>query len=132
MYFWSVSLVDQLSGQFHIFWSTNFFFWSSNFFFYPPKTIFSYFWATNFFFFGRPNLFLVNQKKIGRPKKMRNRPNNWSTKRLTKSTWTPPKIAFYARHLWGLISTFFLFCPLSPRPLTHFYSFLQQNSPFAT
>ena len=40
------------------------------------------------------------------------------------------KIAFYARLLWGLISTFFLFCPLSPRPLTHFYSFLQQNSPF--
>ena len=29
------------------------------------------------------NYFLVDQKK------MRNRPDNWSTKRLTKSTWTP-------------------------------------------
>ena len=25
---------------------------------------------------------------IGRPKKMRNRPDNWSTKRLTKTPWT--------------------------------------------
>ena len=25
---------------------------------------------------------------FGRPKKMRNRPDNWSTKRLTKTTWT--------------------------------------------
>ena len=26
---------------------------------------------------------------FGRPKRMRNRLDNWSTKRLTKSTWTP-------------------------------------------
>ena len=26
---------------------------------------------------------------FGRPEKMKNRPDNWSTKRLTKSTWTP-------------------------------------------
>ena len=26
---------------------------------------------------------------FGRQKEMRNRPDNWSTKRLTKSTWTP-------------------------------------------
>ena len=25
---------------------------------------------------------------FGRPKKVRNRPDNWSTKRLTKTTWT--------------------------------------------
>ena len=38
---------------------------------------------------------LMNKKDLrldnfffGRPKKMRNRPNNWSTKRLTKTTWT--------------------------------------------
>ena len=37
----------------------------------------------------------VNKKDLildkfffGRPKKMRNRPDNWSTKRLTKTTWT--------------------------------------------
>ena len=31
---------------------------------------------------------------FGRPKKMRNRPNNWSTKRLTKSTWTPLEMPY--------------------------------------
>ena len=32
----------------------------------------------------------TGQKKFffGQPEKMRNRPNNWSTKRLTKTTWT--------------------------------------------
>ena len=74
-------------------WSTNCpvnftFFWLTNFFFGRPKTNFSFFWSTNFFFwstknhflmflvdqffFGRPNLFLVNQKK------------NWSTKKNEK------------------------------------------------
>ena len=41
----------------------------------------------------RPKLFCpvseTGQFLFGRPKKMRNRPDNWSTKRLTKSTWTP-------------------------------------------
>ena len=59
------------------------------------------FWCTKIFF-GRPNFFLVYQKFpetdqkfpetgqffFGRPKKMRKRPDNWSTKRLTKTTWT--------------------------------------------
>ena len=54
------------------------------------------------FFFGRPNFFWVDQKIpetdqkfpetgqffFGRPKKKRKRPDNWSTKRLTKTTWT--------------------------------------------
>ena len=71
MYFWSVSLVDQLSGQFHIFLVDQLFFWSTQnqfliflvdqFLFGKPKTIFSCFWSTNFF--------LVIQKK------------NWSTKK---------------------------------------------------
>ena len=52
--------------------------------------------------FGTPKRNLVDQKFpktdqkfpetgqffFGRPKKMRNRPDNWSTKRLTKTTWT--------------------------------------------
>ena len=52
--------------------------------------------------FGTPKRNLVNQKFpetdqkfpetgqffFGRPKKMRKRPDNWSTKRLTKTTWT--------------------------------------------
>ena len=77
MYFWSVSLVDQLSGKFHIFLVDQIFF---------GRPIF--FWSTknsqrltkNSL---RPdNFFLVDQKK------MRKRPDNWSTKRLTKTTWT--------------------------------------------
>jgi hypothetical protein len=47
----------------------------------------------------------VNKKDLildkfffGRPKKMRNRPDNWSTKRLTKTTWT------------GLLCTQIVFC----------------------
>ena len=89
MYFWSVSLVDQLSGQFHIFLVDQFFFGR-------PKTNFSFFWSTNFFWstknhflmflvdqfffwstkfiFSQPKKKLVNQKKweidrtIGRPR----------------------------------------------------------------
>ena len=52
--------------------------------------------------FGTPKRNLVDQKFpetdqkfpetgqffFGRPKKMRKRPDNWSTKRLTKTTWT--------------------------------------------
>ena len=63
MYFWSGSLVDQLSSQFHIFLFDQFFFGR-------PKTNFSFFWSTNFFLvnqkpfshvFGRPIFFLVDQ-----------------------------------------------------------------------
>ena len=76
MYFWSVSLVYQLSGQFLIslvdqkkslvdqkkFWYTKKKFW------YTKKK------------FGRPKKYLVYQKKICSTKKMRNRPDNWYTK----------------------------------------------------
>ena len=105
MWFWSVSwstncsvyfslfMVDQkkncsVSGNF---WSGSDFFWSTKFLFGIPKFLFSIpkyqsltkknsetdqkFPETEQFFFGRP-------------KKMRNRPDNWSTKRLTKTTWT--------------------------------------------
>ena len=59
-------LVDQLSVLFLIFWKD----WTKNSREWTKKI-----WDwTNFFF--------------GRPKKMRNRPDNWSTKRLTKTTWT--------------------------------------------
>ena len=30
----------------------------------------------------------IGQFFFGQPKKMRKRPDNWSTKRLTKTTWT--------------------------------------------
>ena len=78
MYFWSVSLVYQLSGQFLIFWSTKFFlvyqmfFWSTKFFFWLTKFLFgipNFFWYTKFFF-GRPNFF------FGRPKIPRDWPKN--------------------------------------------------------
>ena len=39
---------------------------------------------------------------FGRPKKMRNRPDNWSTKRLTKTTWT------------GLFTSLLKWCLLVP------------------
>ena len=62
------------------------------------------FWSISYSF-GRPIVFgqsEPDQKKsetdqkfpetrqfyFGRPKKMRKRPDNWSTKRLTKTTWT--------------------------------------------
>ena len=89
MYFWSVSwstnclvyfsffLVDQkiivqsqrLDKKF---WSVSEFFLVSLWFFCSPSTLVRL-----------DNFVLVDQKK------KRNRPDNWSTKRLTKSTWTP-------------------------------------------
>ena len=41
--------------------------------------------------------FLVDQK-------MRNRPDNWSTKRLTKSTWTPLIVKNKTGILWSLLT----------------------------
>ena len=105
MWFWSVS------------WLTNCPVYFSLFFGRPKKYLFSFreflvslwfFWSTKFRF-GIPKfLFSIpkNQSQakknsetdqkfpeteqffFGRPKKMRNRPDNWSTKRLTKTTWT--------------------------------------------
>ena len=105
MWFWSVSWSTNcpvyfspffgrpkkncsVSGNF---WSGSDFFWSTKFLFGIPKFLFSIpknqsltkkysetdqkFPETVQFFFGRP-------------KKVRNRPDNWSTKRLTKTTWT--------------------------------------------
>ena len=40
---------------------------------------------------------------FGWPKKVRNRPNNWSTKRLTKTTWTGLKT--HVTHNNGILST---------------------------
>ena len=105
MWFWSVS------------WSTNCSVYFSLFLVDQKKicSVSGNFWSGSDFF-GRPNFFLVYQnfflvyqkirawpKKIprltknslrlnkfffGRPKKVRNRLDNWSTKRLTKTTWT--------------------------------------------
>jgi hypothetical protein len=36
---------------------------------------------------------------FGWPKKKRTRPDNWSTKRLTKSTWTPLSSCFFGKRL---------------------------------
>ena len=38
---------------------------------------------------------------FGRPKKMRKRPNNWSTKRLTKTTWTGLLIVTFINTAWS-------------------------------
>ena len=108
-------LVDQLSGLFLTFFGR-------------PKKICSVsgnFWSVSEFFlvklwffgilkrnFGIPKRNLVDQKNqrltknslrlnkffFGRPKKGRNRLDNWSTKRLTKTTWT------------GLVFTSCFFC----------------------
>ena len=83
--------------NFSFFWSTKFFlvyqmfFWSTKFLFGTPKFLFSI----------PKNQSLTKKNSetdqkfpeteqifFGRPKKVRNRPDNWSTKRLTKTTWT--------------------------------------------
>ena len=102
-------------GQF--LWSTNFFlvdqkpishfFGRPIFFLVNQKTILSCFWSTNFFF-GQPNLFLANQKKNWLTKKVRNRPDNWSTKRLTKTTWTRLKYFFGQPNFFLVYQSFFL------------------------
>ena len=105
MWFWSVS------------WSTNCPVYFSLFLVDQKKicSVSGNFWSVSEFFlvrlwffgilkrnFGVPKRNLVDQKKsepdqkfpeteqifFGRPKKERNRLDNWSTKRLTKTTWT--------------------------------------------
>ena len=98
-------LVDQLSSLFlpifgrpkkicsvsGNFWSGSDFFWSTKFLFGIPKFLFSI----------PKNQSLTKKNSetdqkfpeteqifFGRSKKVRNRPDNWSTKRLTKTTWT--------------------------------------------
>ena len=112
MWFWSVSwstncliyfslfLVDQkkfvqsqgIFGQsLNFFWSGSDFFWLTKFLFGMPKFLFSI----------PKNQSLTKKNSetdqtfpetaqifFGRPKKVRDRPDNWSTKRLTKTTWT--------------------------------------------
>ena len=70
--------------------------------------------------FGVPKRNLVNQKNqsltknslrlnkffFGRPKKGRNRLDNWSTKRLTKTTWTGLWSLQFKLHLEGMILHF--------------------------
>ena len=98
-------LVDQLSGLFLTFFgrpkkncSVSGNFWSVSEFFFGQALIFWYtkkkFWYTKKKF-GRPKKSEPDQKFpeteqifFGRPKKGRNRLDNWSTKRLTKTTWT--------------------------------------------
>ena len=98
-------LVDQLSSLFLPFFGR------------PKKYLFSlreflvslwFFWSTKFLFgipkflFSIPKNQSLTKKNsetdqkfpeteqifFGQPKKVRNRPDNWSTKRLTKTTWT--------------------------------------------
>merc|ERR1712051_496904 len=86
MYFWSVSSVNQLSSQFHIFLVDQFFFWSTKnqfliilvdqFFFWSTKNHFLMFLVDQFFFWSTKFIFSQPKKKIGRPKKMRNRRDN--------------------------------------------------------
>ena len=126
MWFWSV------------YWSTNcpvFF----SFFLVDQKKIvqFQGIFGQSRGIFGRPKKNLVDQKKFwytkkkfvqpkitrdwpkipwdrtiffGRPKKMRKRPDNWSTNRLTKTTWTGLlcTVDIFAMHLnsRGVIHTF--------------------------
>ena len=77
MYFWSVSLVYQLFGQFLIFLVDQKKFWYTKKKFGQPKN-------------SEPDQKFPETKQnfFGQPKKERNRLNNWSTKRLTKTTWT--------------------------------------------
>ena len=98
-------LVDQLSSLFLSFfgrpkkicsvsvnfWSGSDFFWSTKFLFGTPKFVFSI--PKNQSLTKKiqrltKNSLRLNKFFLGRPKKVRNRPDNWSTKRLTKTTWT--------------------------------------------
>ena len=91
MWFWSVS------------WSTNCSVFFSFFLVDQKKIVQSQgIFGQSLGIFGTPKRNLVDQKFpetdqkfpetgqffFGRPKKMRKRPNNWLTKRLTKTTWT--------------------------------------------
>ena len=92
MYFWSVSLVYQLSGQFLIFLIDQIFLFGMPNYFLVYQTFFwstkLFFWSTKFLF-GIPNFFLVDQIFFCRPKKWEIDRTIGIPKRLTKSTWTP-------------------------------------------
>ena len=97
-------LVNQLSGLFLIFfgrpkkncpvsgnfWSVSGNFWSTKFLFGIPKFFLVdqiFFWLTKNSQRLTKNSLRLDNFFFGRPKKMRKRPNNWLTKRLTKTTW---------------------------------------------
>ena len=104
-------LVDQLSSLFlpfygrpkkncsvsGNFWSGSDFFWSTKFLFGIPKFLFS---IPKYQSLTKKNSETdqkfpeTEQIFFGRPKKVRNRPDNWSTKRLTKTTWPGLYISF--------------------------------------
>ena len=105
MWFWSVSWSTNCPGYFSLFLvdqkeicSVSGNFWSVSELFLVRLWIFGILKIN----FGVPKRNLVNQKNqsltknslrlnkffFGRPKKGRNRLDNWSTKRLTKTTWT--------------------------------------------
>ena len=89
MYFWSVSLVDQLSGQFYIFLIDQFFYWLTKnqfliflvdqSFFWSTKNHFLMFLVDQFFFWSTKFIFGQLKKKIGQPKKWEI--SFWSTKK---------------------------------------------------
>ena len=103
MWFWSVPMVDQLSGQFLIFFGRP----KENC---PISETGQFFFVHCLEFYVQSFLKKTGQKIqeseqkrsetgqifFSRPKKVRNRPDNWSTKRLTKTTWTG---------LWSTIGT---------------------------
>ena len=115
MYFWSVSLVYQLFGQFLIFLvdqkkivqSQGIFGQSLGIFGQPKKNLVDQkkFWYTKKKFwytkkkFGRPKKYLVYQKKIWSTKKMRNWPDNWYTKETDQKYMDA---AFNLIIFWGI------------------------------
>ena len=105
MWFWSVSWSTNCPVYFSLFLvdqknicSVSGNFWSVSDFFGPPSFFLVY---QNFFLVYQKirawpkkiqrltkNSLRLNKSFFGRPKKVRNRPDNWLTKRLTKTTWT--------------------------------------------
>ena len=74
MWFWSVSWSTNCLVYFTFFWSAKEKIVQSQIFFVHQRLT--------------KNSLRLNKFFFGRPKKVRNRPDNWSTKRLTKTTWT--------------------------------------------
>ena len=99
MYFWSISLVYQLSGQFLIFLVDKKNLVDQKKIWYSKKK------------FGRPNKCLVYQKIIWSTKKMRNWPDNWYTKEADRfyvlkskkkvSEWSKIFENFYLSKIFG-------------------------------
>ena len=127
IYFWSVSLVDQLSGQFHIFLVDQkpiSHFFGRPIFFYQPKTIspvhvvlvsllvdqlsglFLIFFGSTNFFFGWPKINLVDQKKNWSTKNMRkwflvDQKKNWSTKKMRNWFLVDQKKNWSTKKMWN-------------------------------